>query len=90
MAQTNINIRMDEELKKSFDAFCKEVGMSMTTAFTLFAKKTVREQRIPFEISADGDPFYSPENMARLRKAAAEMDAGKGRPHELTGDGADG
>ena len=49
MAQTNINIRMDTELKKQFEAFCADVGMSMTTAFNIFAKKAVRENRIPFE-----------------------------------------
>lgn len=53
MAQTNVNIRIDEELKKQFDEFCTEVGMTMTTAFCIFAKTAVREQRIPFEISAD-------------------------------------
>lgn len=50
---TNVNIRMDKELKKQFEAFCNDVGMSMTTAFTIFAKKVVREYRIPFEISAE-------------------------------------
>lgn len=50
---TNVNIRMDKELKKQFEAFCNDVGMSMTTAFTIFAKKAVREQRIPFEVSAE-------------------------------------
>lgn len=50
---TNVNIRMDKELKKQFEAFCNDVGMSMTTAFTIFAKKAVREYRIPFEISAE-------------------------------------
>ena len=50
---TNVNIRMDKELKKQFEAFCNDVGMSMTTAFTIFAKKVVREQRIPFEVSAE-------------------------------------
>ena len=54
MAQTNINIRMDEELKKQFDAFCSEVGMSMTTAICVFAKTVVRQHRIPFEISKYG------------------------------------
>ncbi|MEG0998419.1 MAG: type II toxin-antitoxin system RelB/DinJ family antitoxin [Clostridiales bacterium] len=53
MAQTNVNIRMDEDLKKQFDAFCTEVGMNMTTAFCVFAKTAVREQKIPFEIKAD-------------------------------------
>lgn len=50
MAQTSVNIRMDEDLKKQFDNFCSDVGMSMTTAFCIFAKTVVREHRIPFEI----------------------------------------
>lgn len=53
MAQTNINIRMDAELKRQFEAFCADVGMSMTTAFCIFAKKAVRENRIPFEVSGE-------------------------------------
>ena len=53
MAQTNINIRMDAELKKQFEDFCADVGMSMTTAFNIFARKAVRENRIPFEVSGD-------------------------------------
>lgn len=50
---TNVNIRMDKELKKQFETFCNDVGMSMTTAFTIFAKKVVREYRIPFEIGGE-------------------------------------
>lgn len=54
MAQTtNVNIRMDSELKKQFEAFCADMGMSMTTAFNVYAKKAVREYRIPFEISGE-------------------------------------
>lgn len=50
MGQTNINIRMDENLKKQFDQFCSNVGMSMTTAICIFARTVVREQCIPFRI----------------------------------------
>lgn len=39
MASTNINIRMDSDLKKQFEAFCSDMGMTMTTAFNIFAKK---------------------------------------------------
>lgn len=53
MATTNINIRMDSVLKKQFETFCADMGMTMTTAFNVFAKKAVREYRIPFEISAE-------------------------------------
>ncbi len=53
MAQTNVNIRMDETLKKQFDHLCSELGLNMSTAFTVFAKTMVRQQKIPFEISLD-------------------------------------
>ena len=81
MAQTMVNIRMDEELKKSMEQTCQELGMSMTTAFTIFAKKMSREKRIPFEVSVD--PFYSQSNMEHLRRGIAQLDAGKGVEHEL-------
>ena len=50
MANVNVTIRMDSDLKKQADELFSELGMSMTTAFTLFAKQAVREQKIPFEI----------------------------------------
>lgn len=83
MAQTNINIRMDEDLKKQFETFCSEVGMSMTTAFCVFAKTVVRQQRIPFEVSTESDPFYSAANMERLRRSAAQMERTGGTVHEI-------
>ena len=49
MASTNINIRMDADLKRQFEAFCADMGMTMTTAFNVFAKKAVRENRIPLK-----------------------------------------
>jgi DNA-damage-inducible protein J len=51
MAQTNINIRMDDTLKQQFDHLCNELGLTMTAAFNIFAKTMVRQQKIPFEIS---------------------------------------
>ena len=51
MAQTMISIRMDESLKKSFESICQELGLTVTTAFTIFAKQMIREQKIPFEVS---------------------------------------
>jgi DNA-damage-inducible protein J len=53
MAQTNVNIRIDENLKKEFDNLCQDLGLTMTTAFTVFAKTAVRKQGIPFEITRD-------------------------------------
>lgn len=78
MAQSvNVNFRMDADLKKSMEEVCSEMGLTMTTAFTIFAKKVSREKRIPFEISAD--PFYSESNMKYLEKVIADIDAGRAK-----------
>ena len=53
MAQTNVNIRMDESTKLAFDKFCSEIGLSVSSAFNIFAKTVVREQRIPFELTTE-------------------------------------
>ena len=53
MAQTNVNIRMDEATKIAFDKFCNEIGLSVSAAFNIFAKTVVREQRIPFELTTE-------------------------------------
>ena len=86
MAQTNINIRMDENLKKQFDSFCSEVGMSMSTAFNIFARTVVRQRKIPFEISTEKDPFYSAENIERLNKSIEQMEKTGGTIHEVNLD----
>ena len=53
MAQTSVNIRMDEATKVAFDRFCNEIGLAMSAAFNIFAKTVVREQRIPFELTTE-------------------------------------
>ena len=83
MAQIMVNFRIDEDLKKNMEQTCKEMGMSMTTAFTIFATKVTRERRIPFEVAAEPDPFYSEANIERLRKAAADVKKGRMTEHEL-------
>lgn len=75
MAQVLVNIRMDEDLKKSMEHTCKVLGMNMTTAFTIFARKVSRERRIPFDVSVD--PFYSERNMAAIDEAASQIKQGK-------------
>ena len=66
MAQTNVNIRMDEQTKKEFNAFCNEIGISVSSAFNIFAKTVVREHRIPFEITTD---VPNSETIAAIEKA---------------------
>ena len=84
MSQTTVSVRMDEQLKKEFDDVCNDLGLTMSTAVIMLAKKMTREKRIPFEVSVD--PFYSPENMKRLRKSIAQMEATGGTIHEVSTD----
>lgn len=79
MAQ--INLRVEDEVKRNAERVCDEIGISLSTAINIYLKKLGREKRIPFEVSAD--PFYSDENMARLRKSIADLNAGKGTIHEV-------
>lgn len=74
MAQTLINFRMEEELKRSMESICQELGINMTTAFTIFAKKVAREKRIPFDLSID--PFYSQSNMEAISQSKTQIEKG--------------
>ena len=64
----NINIRIDEDLKQSFEEICSALGMNISTAFTIFAKKVAREKRIPFDVSLE-----TPNDITL--KAIAQADA---------------
>lgn len=76
MAQTvNVNFKLDANVKKRMEQVCSELGLSMSAAFTIYAKKVGREKRIPFEVSAD--PFYSESNIRYLEKKALDYKTGK-------------
>ncbi|MBR2289212.1 MAG: type II toxin-antitoxin system RelB/DinJ family antitoxin [Clostridia bacterium] len=84
MAQTNINVRVEDTVKDSFDKFCTELGMNMSTAINLFIRTTLREKRIPFELTTD--PFYSEKNIRRLKKSIAQIEETGGTIHEVIDD----
>ena len=79
MAQ--ISLRIEDDVKKNAEQVCADIGMSLSTAINIYLKKLGREKRIPIEVSVD--PFYSPENMDRLRKSVAQMEATGGTVHEV-------
>ena len=87
MSQTTISIRMDEGLKSKFSSFCENVGINMSTAVCMFAKDTVRNQSLPFEVTTrkrkTQDPFWSAANQARLRQSIREMEETGGTPHSV-------
>ena len=78
MATTNVTIRMDTELKKQAEELFGELGMSMTTAFTVFARQAVREQQIPFMISREIPNAETLAAMAEVEQMKKDPTTGKG------------
>lgn len=74
---TTVSLRFDDEMKKQLDEMCDEMGMNLTTFFMIYAKKALRDRRIPFEIAAPSDPFYSASNMEQLKKARQQVKDGQ-------------
>lgn len=70
---TTVSLRFDDEMKRQLDEMCDEMGMNLTTFFMIYAKKALRDRRIPFEITAPADPFYSESNMIQLEKAQRQV-----------------
>jgi DNA-damage-inducible protein J len=77
MAQTTLNVRMDEDIKREFDAFCVRVGLNTSVAVNMFARAVLRERKIPFEITDDFDPFYNESNMRHFEKSIAEFESSR-------------
>lgn len=75
---TTVSLRFDDKMKKELDELCDELGMNLTTFFTIYAKKALRERKIPFEVSAKKEnPFYSESNMKRIREAEEQIRQGR-------------
>ena len=68
---TQVNCRIDDNVKINAEKALKEMGLTMSTAITMFLVKVGREKRIPFEINAD--PFYSVENIEELERRVASI-----------------
>lgn len=83
---TNLNIRIDKELKEQAEAFFSELGLNMTTAFNIFLRQSLRQGGIPFDITLNTDGFYNPTNMKILRQSIRDANAGKLTAHDLIED----
>ena len=82
---TMVSVRMDTDLKRGMEEICRELGISLSTAFTIYARKVTREKRIPFDLAID--PFYSPANLDRLAQVREDVDAGRNMSlHDLIED----
>lgn len=66
---TAYTIRIDNETKSQFDSLCKRLGLSVSTAFNLFIRKSLREQAIPFRIDLNSNNLV----MENAKRAIEEM-----------------
>ena len=73
MGQTAFTVRMDTEVKKRFDELCKDFGMSANTAFNMFARAVIKQERIPFEVESEKQVKLQRawEAIERMRASAA-------------------
>lgn len=86
MFMAQINLRIDEDIKKNAEKVLDDLGLSMSAAITVFLKKVGREHRIPFELTAD--PFYSKDNVHYLEQIMNDIKDGKANftEHDLIED----
>ena len=75
MPSTNIQIRVDQALKTEAEKLFSDLGLDIPTAVRLFLKQSLINNGLPFAV--ERDPFYSPRNMAALRKSMAQLEAGQ-------------
>ena len=74
---TTISIRLEDQDKRALDSMCNDMGMSLSTFFTIYAKRALRDRKIPFEVTAPEDPFYSEKNMKWLDASWKQIEDGK-------------
>ena len=74
---TTVSLRIEDNMKKDLDEMCAEMGMNITTFFMIYAKRALRDRKIPFEIIAPRDPLYSKENMECIKESKQQIAEGK-------------
>ena len=74
---TTVSLRMEKKMKKELDAMCEEMGMNLTTFFMIYAKRALRDRKIPFEIVASDAAFYSEKNMKTIDESRGQIAEGK-------------
>ena len=84
MAKTEtITLRVNPDLKHEAEALCADMGLTLSTAYTMLLKAIVHTRSIPFAIRASEDPFWSEKNQKYLMESIRELEAGHGEEHEL-------
>ena len=74
MGEAVLNIRMDEDIKRRFDAFCADAGMNATVAVNMFARAVLREKSIPFKIVGNDEARLDIAKTQKNKRSEAEAE----------------
>jgi DNA-damage-inducible protein J len=85
MSANHTTIRLEPEKKEEFSKICDSMGLTVSAAINIFVTKVLQCRRIPFEISAEADPFYSGENQRFLAESIAQLERGEGKVYDDVG-----
>ena len=72
-----VTLRMEDNVKKDLDDMLDSMGMNIATFYNIYTLRTLRDRKIPFDITAPVDPFYSETNMAQIKKAQNQIQNGE-------------
>ena len=78
-SKMNFTFKLDRNLRDQFNAVCEGLGISMSAALTAFVKQTIRQQGVSFSLLDENG--FSPADAAELSRRAAEIRAGREKPH---------
>ncbi len=76
-----LSLDINDEIEQRAENVCNDLGISITTAVSIYLQKLGREGQIPFKVKVD--PFYSKENMELLERSARQMELTGGTVHEV-------
>jgi len=79
---SHTTIRLEAGKKEEFSKICENMGLSVSGAINLFVVKVLQCRRIPFEISAEPDPFFSDANQKFLLESIAQLERGEGKIYD--------
>ena len=82
MSQTNLTIRIDENVKQEAEILFDKIGLTMSAAINVFFRQAIREQAIPFSLRAKTadekyNEYFTPEIMERLLQSKAQTERGE-------------
>ena len=72
-----VTLRMEDNVKEALDDMLDSMGMNIATFYNIYTLRTLRDRKIPFDITAPEDPFFSESNAAQIRKARAQIRNGE-------------